>query len=536
MAKYYIGLANTFHDSALAIVNSEGEVIFAEATERFLQSKRAVDCVPDRRQICSQVIKKYCPPNSEFVVAKTWSGKIGFQYKLMFFLGLLKNKISIGTTDKEVITKIVSREINLDGSAGMMTVHMMEQTGRELYQFICEEYPSSQVKFVDYVHHFNHAANACYGSPFNEGVCAIIDGYGEGGSLSYFHYKEGKLKLIKEVRGIMSLGFIYYACTHFCGFDPVKGEEWKVMGLAPYGQLNNELYTVFKALLKVEGLDIKYSSKQNLKSLIDKFAAIGSSKGTSPLAVADLAYTMQFFYSETVTEVLNNLYKLGLSENLVLGGGCGLNSAYNGEILDKTPFKHLYVPSAPADDGNAIGAALLAYYEDHPQEVRTPKLQSPYLGSSISKQALENLKTFGKLPKMRHLPQDIYAEAAVLLTQGKLLGWVQGQAEFGPRALGNRSILAAPYPGSMKPGAWVIDVAADAGRAIEGTKYTSIDNPIYTDEKEHTFYVVNNSPSLLYRESSEAVSEGYAQHFWSKPMSYWYSDYCVANRSLSLAS
>jgi len=89
---------------------------------------------------------------------------------------------------------------------------------------------------------------------------------------------------------------------------------------------------------------------------------------------------------------------------------------------------------------------------------------------------------------------------------------------------------------SMKLGAWIIDVAADAGRAIEGTKYTSIDNPIYTDEQGHTFYVVNNSPSLLYRESSEAVSEGYAKHFWSKPMSYWYSGYCVANKSLSLVS
>ena len=81
---------------------------------------------------------------------------------------------------------------------------------------------------------------------------------------------------------------------------------------------------------------------------------------------------------------------------------------------------------------------------------------------------------------------------------------------------------------SMKSGAWIIDLAADAGRAIEGTKYTSLHNPIYTDEFNHTFYVVNNSPSLLYRQSSEAVSEGYATHFWHKPMDYWYSDYCLA--------
>ena len=101
---------------------------------------------------------------------------------------------------------------------------------------------------------------------------------------------------------------------------------------------------------------------------------------------------------------------------------------------------------------------------------------------------------------------------------------------------GENSIVTKKMLDSMKPGAWIIDVAADAGRAIEGTKYTSIDNPTYTDEQGHTFYVVNNSPSLLYRESSEAVSEGYANNFWIKPMSYWYSDYCVANRSLSLVS
>ncbi|MGB3535734.1 MAG: hypothetical protein WBA13_19730 [Microcoleaceae cyanobacterium] len=99
---------------------------------------------------------------------------------------------------------------------------------------------------------------------------------------------------------------------------------------------------------------------------------------------------------------------------------------------------------------------------------------------------------------------------------------------------GEQPIVTKEMLDSMKPGAWVIDVAADAGRAIEGTKYTSIDNPTYTDEKGHTFYVVNNSPSLLYRESSEAVSEGYAKYFWAKPMSYWLSNYCVANKSLSL--
>lgn len=92
---------------------------------------------------------------------------------------------------------------------------------------------------------------------------------------------------------------------------------------------------------------------------------------------------------------------------------------------------------------------------------------------------------------------------------------------------GESAIISQDMIYKMKCESWIIDAAADAGRAIEGTKYTSIESPIYQDERGHTFYVVNNSPSLLYRESSEAVSEGYAKHFWAKPMSYWYSDYCL---------
>ncbi|RKZ82778.1 MAG: N(5)-(carboxyethyl)ornithine synthase, partial [Candidatus Parabeggiatoa sp. nov. 1] len=92
---------------------------------------------------------------------------------------------------------------------------------------------------------------------------------------------------------------------------------------------------------------------------------------------------------------------------------------------------------------------------------------------------------------------------------------------------GEEPIVTYDMLNAMKPDGWIIDAAADAGRAIQGTRYTSIKSPIYQDEQGHTFYVVNNSPSLLYRESSEIVSEGYAKHFWSKPMSYWYSDDCV---------
>jgi carbamoyltransferase len=140
------------------------------------------------------------------------------------------------------------------------------------------------------------------------------------------------------------------------------------------------------------------------------------------------------------------------SENIVIGGGCALNSSYNGKILEHTPFNHLYVPSAPADDGNAIGAALLAYNDSvstSPQS-KHKSFQTPYLGSSISRDRLDHFIQHGNVEHLRYLPKTICQETAKLLAQGKLVAWVQGRAEFGPRALGNRSLLAAPYPAGMK--------------------------------------------------------------------------------------
>jgi carbamoyltransferase len=166
--------------------------------------------------------------------------------------------------------------------------------------------------------------------------------------------------------------------------------------------------------------------------------------------VADLAYTTQLFYAESMTQLLRNFCALGISENLVLGGGCALNSSYNGQIVGTTGFKQLHVPSAPADDGNALGAAWLAYYRDHPDRKPKAAVQSPYLGSTLSERTLANLIEFGRLQKARHLPGTLAQETARLLADGKLIGWVQGRAEFGPRALGNRSILADPRPVDMK--------------------------------------------------------------------------------------
>jgi carbamoyltransferase len=169
------------------------------------------------------------------------------------------------------------------------------------------------------------------------------------------------------------------------------------------------------------------------------------------LEYADLAYAGQYIFEEVLFELLNNLYDQNLSRNLVLAGGCMLNSSANGKVLDNTRFDDLYVFSAPADDGNAVGAALLAYYEDHPYQKKKPgQIQLPYLGSRMSQQTLRHVQQFGRIANHQSLPGQVHRKAAELLAEGKIIAWVQGRAEFGPRALGNRSILADPRSPAVK--------------------------------------------------------------------------------------
>jgi carbamoyltransferase len=169
-----------------------------------------------------------------------------------------------------------------------------------------------------------------------------------------------------------------------------------------------------------------------------------------PYDIADCAFTGQLIFEEKMEQLLTNLAKLGVSKNLVLSGGCALNSSMNGKIVERTPFENLYVFCAPADDGNALGAALLAYNKDHPGKLPTGRERTPYLGSTMSEEKRDHLRRFGNFARHSTWPGKIHEKAAQLLADGKIIGWVQGRAEFGPRALGNRSILADPRRPDIK--------------------------------------------------------------------------------------
>lgn len=447
MNTYYIGLATTFHDPALAVVNAKGEIVFAEATERYYQNKRAIGVPADNAEWARRIISKYAEPDAEFVIAGSWNSSMHRFLRRIDFLGLA-NPQKIHRLDQLAPWGFGSRHVAM--WVCLMQLAAFNKSGAGFSFALAENFNNRNVRFANFQHHMTHAAAACHMSPFESCACMVVDNSGEKGSISYFEYQAGKLREIRQLKGPASLGGLYSAVTNYCGFDAGKGEEWKVMGLAPYGKPIDEVYTAFKDLLVIEGLNLKYSSKAQFNKLMQLLESHRIPAESESRDAANLAATIQIIYEETMTHLLQNFHKEGISDHLVLTGGCGLNSAYNGKITKQTPFKQAYIPCSPGDDGNAVGAALLAYRQDHPDATPNTRVHHPYLGSSLSEVSLQNLNKFGRFQKIRHIPETIHREAAALLAEGKLVGWAQGRAEFGPRALGNRSILADPRSAEMK--------------------------------------------------------------------------------------
>jgi carbamoyltransferase len=308
------------------------------------------------------------------------------------------------------------------------------------------------------VHQLAHAANAVYTSPFDECAVMVLDGYSENTAISFFHFRDGELELLHQARPEVSLGLLYAAVTQLCGFDPYAGEEWKVMGLAAFGQRDPAIDDFFRSRLVVDGLDLAFhapgrglafdrSAWAELETRCGGFRPPGD---PDVLRAANLARSFQDVFADTVLALARNLGERGLSRNLAYAGGCALNSALNGRLVPETPFESLHVPSAPGDDGNALGVVL---YEKHRVrgEPRTAAAASPYLGSRVRRDHLERAIELGDWPAVRAADEEELVErVAEELAGGRIVGWVQGRAEFGPRALGNRSILADPRDAGMK--------------------------------------------------------------------------------------
>lgn len=447
--KYYIGIGNTYHDPAIAILNGEGEVLFAEATERYLQNKRSIGAIPVDPVRPLKLIREYLSNADEITFATSWSKSYVRRTRRNAYL--LRFKPMQRLLDRlvgEVPYSMMSVQNRIWG-VNLQNALFSADT-ENFRRSLLSELPGIELNRKYFKHHRVHASIGSYGSPYEEAAALVVDGQGENGAVSLFHYKNNSLSLVHRQKGGGSLGFMYDTLTHLCGFVPMQGEQWKVMGLAPYGKLVPDLYALLDEMMTVEGIGFKSLPHRSFRAkYVEMYKRFKVGAPNSPSA-EDVAFTGQRFFEEKMLGLVQEAAKKGISPNLVLGGGCALNSACNGKIVDRTDFESVFVPSAPGDDGNALGAALCAYYEDFPAKQSRHRNLSPYLGSEMKTETIDNMVRLGGLPKVRHLPETIHAETARLLAEGKLVGWIQGKAEFGPRALGNRSILADPRRPEMK--------------------------------------------------------------------------------------
>jgi carbamoyltransferase len=448
MSRYYLGLATTFHDPALAVVGPEGQVLFAEATERYLQYKRAFNCEPDSAPRMAKLLGALLPEDAEVVVATSWGEK---------YAGYLARLEGAGRFD---LARVAALAADLGPGlssgaferAGLAALHRQQrQAGLGAVTGLEKAFGAARIAAVRrYRHHATHAANAVLSSGCEEAACLVVDGFGEAGAASLFRYAEGSLAEVPAQFGTVSPGFFYALLTELVGFDSMAGEEWKVMGLAPYGRPDPKLAQQVRSFYRRD--DRGRLLRPSTEAAREAYRCLRAQRPVDDAAPGwpDLAYAAQEAFGEMMDTILGEARRLVPSDTLVLCGGCALNSSYNGKIARRFGYGSVHVPSAPGDDGNAVGAALLAWLEDHPggRPDLGPTPLNPYLGSTVDTAPLEQLR--GHEPRLRRVGEGVADEAAQLLAGGKVVGWVQGRAEFGPRALGNRSILADPRPADAK--------------------------------------------------------------------------------------
>ena len=318
-----------------------------------------------------------------------------------------------------------------------------------------QNFKSEQLMFAE--HHFSHAASAFYPSPFEEAVVLTLDGVGEWATSTVAIGKGNKLKIVKELHFPHSLGLLYSAFTYYLGFK-VNSGEYKVMGLAPYGEAK------YKDLILEKIIDFKNDGSFRLdqsffsyatgltmisKKFVDLFGQPVRKSESDQLSQfhMDIAASIQAVIEEVVMRMTTDLAREYKIPNLCMAGGVSLNCVANGAVLRKGAFKEIWIQPAAGDAGGALGAAQALWHQefDKPRVVeRTDSMQGAYLGPKFSDEQIEEeLNRVGAV--FNCLSKDeIIQRTAMALTENKAIGWFQGRMEFGPRALGNRSILCDP--------------------------------------------------------------------------------------------
>ncbi|RPI22295.1 MAG: carbamoyltransferase [Acidobacteria bacterium] len=292
-------------------------------------------------------------------------------------------------------------------------------------------------------HHLAHAASAFFPSPFSEAAILTLDGRGEKATTTYATGSGSRLEILREINFPHSLGLLYEKVTEHLGFLH-SSDEYKVMALASFGRPT--FVEAFRQLIQLEG-EGRYRLRQDvdLKELLGPRRERGSAFGERHF---DVAHSLQKVLEETVIELAGWLARASGAENLCLAGGVALNCVMNARLRDHGSFKRIWVQPAAGDSGTALGAALWVDNRERGGQGRSYQMDDVFLGPCYGDEEIEKFLSWSKVPYRRM--ENTAREVAALLAQEKIVGWFQGREEFGPRALGARSILASPLQANMQ--------------------------------------------------------------------------------------
>lgn len=440
-----LGISAFYHDSAAALIK-DGKILSAVQEERFTRIKH------DSSFPINSI--KFCLSNS-LIDINDIDYIVFYEKPFLKFERILETTIAFAPKGFELFNKSIPTWISKKLFQKNEIIKNLKKLGS-----------SNDVKdkLLFSQHHLSHAASAFFPSPFKDAAILTIDGVGEWDTTTIGIGKDNTIELINEIRFPHSLGLLYSAFTYYLGFK-VNSGEYKVMGLAPYGEpkyVNTILDNVVD--VKDDGsfkLNMEYFNYcTGLTMITNKFDLLfdlptrqGETKITKKHM--DIAASIQCVTEDIVLKIANYISTSVKKRNLCLAGGVALNCVANSKLLKSKLFDNIWVQPASGDSGGAIGAALVAYYMYKGKTRNTTsqedKMKGSYLGPSYTQSEIEKrLKLSGAIFNVFEDDQDIIENTAKLLAQEKIVGWFQGRSEFGPRALGNRSILADPRSTDMQ--------------------------------------------------------------------------------------
>lgn len=443
--KYILGISAFYHDSSAALIK-DGEIISAVQEERFTRIKYDSG-------FPKQSIKYILKSNS---LELNQIDKIIFYEKpFLKFERLIETYLAFapkGIKQFCLSMPLWLREKLFQKNLILKKLKHIDQNFKNENKLLfCE-------------HHLSHAASAFYPSPFEESLILTIDGVGEWATTTVGIGTGKKIKIIKEINFPHSLGLLYSAFTYYLGFK-VNSGEYKVMGLAPYGK------PIFKKKIAKNLIDIKEDGSFRLN--MDYFDyATGFTMTNKKFSTLfgknlrksedeeleqfhmDIAASIQSVIEDIIIKITRNLKKEYKYDNLCLAGGVALNCVANSKILKNNIFKNVWIQPASGDSGGSLGAALFCWYKFSDQSrkitLMEDSMKGSYLGPNFNNTEIKEFLIKKKINYQEIDDEPLFEKVAKELSNGKIVGWFQGKMEFGPRALGSRSILADPRPLEMQ--------------------------------------------------------------------------------------